>query len=363
VISSPPPNLAAVAAAFAIEGEFRSGEPYGSGHINDTFRISCGARYILQRINQRVFKRVPELMENVARVTEHIRRRSVGPQSRALTLVRTRDGRAYHIDEAGEPWRCYAFIEAARTYDVIESPRQASEAARMFGEFQRMLADLPGARLHETIPHFHHTRQRFDTLQRAIQLDSHQRAAQAADLIAFARERESMVDVLLGLQARGEIVERVTHNDTKLNNVMLDDVTGAGVCVLDLDTVMPGLALYDFGDMVRSATNSAPEDEPDPARVQCRLPIFTALVEGYLSSAGAFLNPAELAHLTFSGRLITLEIGMRFLTDFLQGDVYFKTRRPTHNLDRARNQFALVQSMELQEREMDKIVESASKTR
>ncbi|MBI2496556.1 MAG: phosphotransferase, partial [Opitutae bacterium] len=190
----------------------------------------------------------------------------------------------------------------------------------------------------------------------AVAADPRHRAAEAQAEIAFARAREPMVDVLLGLQARGEIPERITHNDTKLNNVMIDDTTHTGVCVIDLDTVMPGLALYDFGDMVRSATNSAPEDERDLARVQARLPIFEALVEGYLAEARSFLTKTELDHLVFSGRLITFEIGLRFLTDFLEGDVYFKTHRPGHNLDRARSQFALVRSLEARQAEMETIV-------
>ncbi|MEX2043856.1 MAG: phosphotransferase, partial [Opitutus sp.] len=318
-------------------------------------------RYILQRINQRVFKDVPALMDNIARVTEHAHSRAaeIGGTDlsrRVLTLVPTREGRTYHRDEAGGCWRCYLFIEGARTYDVVEEPRQAAAGARAFGGFQQLLINLPGARLHETIPFFHHTPSRFDALQRAAAADPHNRAAAARSEIAFSLEREGMVDVLLNLQARGEIPEKVTHNDTKLNNVMIDDVTAEGLCVIDLDTVMPGLALYDFGDMVRTGTNSTAEDDPDPGRVHARMPFFEALVEGYLGTARSFLTPAEIAHLAFAGRLITFEIGIRFLADYLDGDVYFKTRRPDHNLDRARNQFALVRDMEVKQGEMEKIV-------
>jgi aminoglycoside phosphotransferase (APT) family kinase protein len=219
-----------------------------------------------------------------------------------------------------------------------------------------MLVDLPGQRLHETIPHFHHTRRRFAALQRAIEADVRQRAAEAKAEIAFALGHEPLVDVLLDLQARGEIPERVTHNDTKFNNVMLDDATQEGICVIDLDTVMPGIALNDFGDMVRSATNSSAEDERDLARVHARLPIFEALVDGYLSAAQSFLNAAELAHLVVSGQVITFEIGIRFLTDHLAGDTYFKIKRPGHNLERAANQFALVRSLESQRSVMEAIV-------
>ncbi len=360
------PDLATVIRAFALHGRYESGEPYGSGHINDTFVITLDqagrpVRYILQRINPRVFKNVPALMDNIARVTAHAGRRTeqMGARDlsrRTLTLVPTREGQPHHVDAAGGSWRCYLFIEGARTYDVIEGPRQAAAGARAFGEFQQLLVDLPGPRLHETIPFFHDTRRRFDALQRAIAADVRQRASVARADIAFALEREPMVDVLLGLHRRGELPERITHNDTKLNNVMIDDATGEGLCVIDLDTVMPGLALYDFGDMVRSATNAAAEDETALNRVQARLPIFEALVEGYLGAARSFLTNVEIAHLAFAGRLITFEIGIRFLADYLDGDVYFKTRRPEHNLDRARNQFALVRNMEAQQDAMEKIV-------
>ncbi|MGH8017190.1 MAG: phosphotransferase enzyme family protein [Opitutaceae bacterium] len=359
-------GLSMVAEGFPLPGRLLRGRSYGSGHINDTFLVEfdqAGATvcYILQRINHRVFKDVPALMDNISRVTTHLARRvAAGPapegeRRRVLTLVPAVDGGPYHRDECGGWWRCYIFIANARTYDIVENPRQAREAARAFGEFQEMLTDLPGARLHDIIPFFHHTRRRFETLRRMIEADPLGRAKAAAADIDFALSREPMVDTLLELQARSEMPERVTHNDTKLNNVMID-ANHAAVCVIDLDTVMPGLALYDFGDMVRSATNSAAEDERDLSRVHARLPIFEALVQGYLSAARRFLNAAEIAHLAFSGRLITFEIGMRFLTDHLEGDVYFKTARPGHNLERARNQFALLRSQEKQQNAMEAIV-------
>ena len=328
--SSSLPDLSAIAGAFQLLGAFRQGGPYGTGHINDTFVIvldqaGTAVRYILQRVNHRVFTNVPALMENVARVTSHATRRAgeggeVDAARRTLTLVPARDGLPYHRDAQGGWWRCYLFIERARTYDIVETPRQAAAAARAFGEFQRLLVDLPGQRLHETIVDFHHTRRRFETFQRVLATDGHNRAAQARGEIAFVLEHELLVDTLLDLQARGEIPERVTHNDAKFNNVMLDEATQSGLCVIDLDTVMPGLALYDFGDLIRSATNSAAEDERDLSRVQARLPIFEALVEGYLSAARPFLNEAEVAHLVLCGHVITFEIGLRFLTGFLGGD-------------------------------------------
>lgn len=360
-------DLRTVCGAFPLHGQFLGGAPYGSGHINDTFAVEFDqagtrVRYILQRINQRVFKDVPALMENIQRVTEHASRRAQAsgqPDAarRAMTLLPTRDGRSYYRDADGGCWRCYLFIEGAATHDVIQNGAQARAAARAFGEFQQLVVDLPGKRLNETIPHFHDTRRRFEALQVAIAADRFNRAAEADAEIGFAHSREQMVDVLLDLHARGALPERVTHNDTKLNNVMIDNRTQEAVCVIDLDTVMPGLALYDFGDMARSATNAGAEDARDLARVSSRLPIFEALVEGYLSAARPFLNEAEIAHLAFSSILITYEIGLRFLTDHLEGDVYFKTRRPGHNLDRARNQFALARNMELQRTAMEAIVQ------
>lgn len=359
-------KLAAIAAAFPLPGAFLGGEPYGSGHINDTYAVAfnqAGARvrYILQRINRRIFAEVPALMENIRRVTTHAAKRadeSGHPDAirRALRLVPSHGGAPYHVDGEGEFWRCYLFIERARTYDLIETPAQAAAAAGAFAHFQMLLVDLPGGRLHETIPNFHHTRSRYGRLIRAIDAAPRDRVDAARFVIDFAHQREAIVDTLLRLHASGALPERVTHNDTKLNNVMLDEATGAALCVIDLDTVMPGLALYDFGDMVRSATNSTAEDDPDPGRITARLDIFAALVAGYVGVASAFLTETELAHLVFSGRLITFESGIRFLTDYLEGDVYYKTKYPGHNLDRARNQFALVRSIEEQQPAMDAIV-------
>jgi len=354
-------NLTWVTERFPLPGTLVDARPYGSGHINETFALTLeqgGAitRFILQRINRRVFKDVPRLMDNIARVSGHLARKAPADPREVLTLVRTREGAACFADAAGECWRVYDFVERASSHDLLGDPRQAFEAALAYGRFQRLLADLPAPRLHDTIPDFHHTRQRFAMLQRAIAENRAGRRGEAAREIEFARAREAITDVLLALHAAGKIPERITHNDTKLNNVLLDDATGRGVCVIDLDTVMPGLSLYDFGDMVRSATNSAAEDETDLARVQMRLPVFEQLAAGFLAGTDGALNAAEVEHLAFAGRLITFEIGMRFLTDFLAGDVYFRTKRPNHNLDRARCQFALVASMEAQAETMAAIV-------
>ncbi|MFA5688830.1 MAG: aminoglycoside phosphotransferase family protein [Kiritimatiellales bacterium] len=357
-----------VVQAFQCPGIYRGEIPYGTGHINDTYKVfyerdGKQEYYIRQRINHNVFTNVPALMENIGRVTRHQRQKfelaGAGEiDRRVLTLVPTIDGADFYCDAAGNFWRTYLFIENAVGIDVVQNTAQAFEAAKAFGLFQCQMADLP-VRLHETIPGFHNTRQWFNALVAAMNADRFQRAAGAAAEIQFAFERESMVDVVTGLMNAGEIPERVTHNDTKLNNVLLDTVTGAGMCVIDLDTVMPGSALYDFGDMVRTTTTRAPEDERALSLVEMDMNYFEALTAGYLESAG-FLVPRERELLAFSGALITFEIGLRFLTDYLQGDVYFKTHRDGQNLDRCRKQFKMVQSMEAQMEQMKRITGAAS---
>lgn len=356
-----PVNVDAVVRRFQFNGEFLGAAPYGSGHINDTYCLrfdQAGApvRYILQRINTAIFKDPVGLMENVERVTAHLAKKLSGQPGcsrRALKLVRTENARSYVRDEAANYWRAYFFVENAKTYDKIENATQAFEAAKAFGQFQRLLADLPAPPLRDTIPDFHHTPKRFAALEHAIERDAVNRAAEARAEIDFALSHKSMASVLLD----ANLPLRVTHNDTKLNNVMLDDSTGQGICVIDLDTVMPGLALYDFGDMVRTATSPAAEDERDLSKVKMQFPMFEALARGYMESAATFLTPAEKEHLAFSGKLITFEIGIRFLTDFLAGDTYFKVHRPGHNLDRCRTQFKLVESIEQQEEIMNQFVQ------
>jgi len=362
-MSAPVPcahDLHAVTAAFQIRGDFRYAEPYGSGHINDTYRVvfaQAGTEvpYLAQRINHNVFRQPDRLMDNVARVTSHLQLKLAGhpdASRRSLVLIPARSGESYHRDPDGNWWRVYLFIAGARTHDVIRSPEQAYQAARAFGEFQRQLVDLPGVRLHETIPNFHNTPSRFADFERALAADARNRAREAKAEIEFVLARRSLADALLRRHAAGELPERITHNDTKINNVMLDDANGEGICVIDLDTVMPGLAMYDFGDLVRTSTSPAAEDETDLSKVRFQMPMYQALLEGYLASAAGFLTPAEKAALALGGKLITLEIGVRFLADFLAGDIYFKIKRPHHNLDRCRTQFALVADIERHEPEM-----------
>lgn len=357
----PDHDIRAIAREFALLGEFLGAEPYGSGHINDTYRLAyqqagVPVRYILQRINHNIFRNPGALMDNILRVTGHLAAKLNGQpdaQRRVLTLVPTRSGGGWHADADGNHWRVYLFIENGRTYDAVESPGQAFQAARAFGDFQGLLADLPAPRLHDTIPDFHHTPTRFEALVAAIEADVAGRAEQCRPEIDFILAREQVTGILLD----ANLPERVTHNDTKFNNVILDDTTGEGLCVIDLDTVMPGLALYDFGDMVRTTTSPAKEDERDLSKVAMQFPMFEALVRGYLSAAGGFLTSREKELLVFSGKLISLETGIRFLTDFLSGDVYFKVHREGHNLDRCRTQFRLVESIERQEGQMNRLME------
>jgi Ser/Thr protein kinase RdoA (MazF antagonist) len=335
-------DLEAVGALFEIPGHWLDGSPWGSGHINDTHVVRYRAggrvvRFVHQRINEAVFPDPASLMENIERVTAHQRRK-------------LREAGADQIE------RRVLEVEGARTYDQVASTAQAREAARAYGVFQRHLADLPAPPLNETIPDFHHTRRRFEALLDAVRRDPHGRVRAARAEIAFIEARAELVDRLLDLARSGAMPERVTHNDTKINNVLLDDRTGEGLCVLDLDTVMPGLALYDFGDLVRTAATRAAEDERDLAKAQVELELFEALVEGYLAETGPLLTQAELDQLAFSGVLITLEMSMRFLTDHLEGDTYFKIHRPAHNLERCRAQLRLLESMEAQRDALEAVV-------
>jgi hypothetical protein len=273
-----------------------------------------------------------------------------------LQLVQTRDERSFLRDPEGRVWRAYNFIERARTVDVVEGLGQARDAAWAFGRFQEMLADLPQPRLHETLAHFHDSPRRFGAFEAAVEADSQRRAVEAKEEIAFALAREDVTHLLVEALATGRIPERVTHNDTKINNVLFDTSTGDPLCVIDLDTTMAGAAAYDFGDLVRTSTSTGAEDERDLRKVRFQLDLFEAVASGFLEAARGFLTPAEVDSLVVGGKLITFETGLRFLTDFLEGDVYFKTARPAHNLDRARTQFELVSQLEEREDRLSTIV-------
>lgn len=352
---------------FQIYGEFLYAEPCKIGHINETWVVAynqggTNVRYVLQRINTNVFKDPDTVMHNMTIITEHIRsqleKNGVNDITRrVLTIVPTRDGKSYYRNEKDECWRAFLYVEGARTYEAAVSPKQAYQAGKAFGTFQCLLSNLDKNQIKETIPDFHNTRKRFSTLLAAIESDHFNRAKIAENEIKFALEHENIVDVLLKALASGKLQERITHNDTKFNNVMLDDKTGEQMCVVDLDTVMPGLVLYDFGDMVRTTTSPTLEDEVDLSKVKMRMNMFEALARGYYEATNSFLTKAEKSYLAFSGKLITFTIGIRFLTDYLMGDCYFRVHRPNHNLDRCRTQFKLVESIEQQEEKMQKFVD------
>jgi Ser/Thr protein kinase RdoA (MazF antagonist) len=312
---------------------------YGSGHINETYKVetASGTRYILQRVNTSIFdERILE--SNVVRVTEFLKSKGV----KSLEVV------AYE-----SPWRIFKFLEGYSSRDVVEEPRQACDVGRAFAKFQNDLADFPPPRLEEIIPKFHDTPNRLRQLDEAIARDVKGRLASVSEELRFVDTWRERAGRIVGLMASGDIPERVTHNDTKINNVMID-AKGESV-VIDLDTTMPGSALFDFGDMVRTATAAAAEDEADLSKVFSKREYFEALARGYLGGA-KFLNEAERANLVFSGALATFEVGIRFLADFLAGDTYFHTAYADHNLVRARNQFQMVKSLEAQTAEYEKIV-------
>ncbi len=355
-----PGNVEAVAACFDLGGRLVAADRYGKGHINDTYildvdRLGSRARYVLQRINEHVFRRPQDVMENIERVTAHLADRS-SQDELCLTLVPTREGASFHLDESGY-WRVYPFIEGTRTYDIAPDNTIAAEAAARFGRFQQLLDDLPGPPLHETIPAFHDTPARYKHLREAIISDAKKRAASCSAEIGFAQELEEVAGTLMALQDTAELPQRIAHNDTKLNNVLFDKESGRAVCVIDLDTVMPGTVLCDFGDLVRSAAGKGSEDTTDLASKSIDMILYRSLVEGYLGATGRFLTAVEINHLAVSGLVITLETGVRFLTDYLCGDQYFRIQRPNQNLHRCRAQFALAASIRDRLDEMQEMTE------
>ena len=350
---------------FSLEGCPTSTVPHGNGNVNDTFLLSrekggAVTRYTVQRINHEVFKDPEGLMENFARVTEHLGQKlsvETTPR-RSLRLIRSQDGRPFVQDSCGNYWRMMEYIDGGESAEIPESPRQAYQAAKAFGEFQAQLADLPGPPLLQTIPDFHNTRKRFNDFRRVVTEDPVGRTNEVRDLITFAIARESLADAI----KEENFPVRIVHNDTKLNNILLDKKTGEGICVVDLDTVMPGCTLHDFGDLVRTAACSAQEDEPDINRIQFLPEIFEALVESYLDATNCFLSPLEVDHLAIAPQVLTYELALRFLADYLEGDIYFKVKRPGHNLQRARAQLRLLASMEEHASEMESIVEKFAST-
>jgi len=334
---------------------------YGSGHVNDTFRVVTGNDiFILQRINEVAFHNPDQVMANVVGVTEYLGeqiRKAGGDRSReALEIIHPRNGELYYKDSEGGAWRVFPFIRDIDCYDSVETPELFEASARAFGKFQRMLDGYPAETLYETIPNFHNTEDRLAKLKQAVAADVMGRASECVEEIRFAMEREADCSVAVRALREGALPLRVTHNDTKLNNVLIDKITGEGICIVDLDTTMPGLSIYDFGDAIRFGANHAAEDEKDLSKVNFDIDLFEAYTRGYLAGVGNTLTLAELDYLPWGAKLMTLECGIRFLTDYLQGDVYFHIEHPEQNLDRCRTQFKLVRDMEEQLEVMGEIV-------
>ena len=333
--------------------------PYGDGHINDTYLAQASESFILQRINREVFHNPAQVMHNIVLVTEHLRQKlaaqgNTDPRA-ALRVIPTLDGKPFYRTEEGDYFRMYSFIDHARSYSERPSPAIFYNAARGFGRFFSLLSDFDPSCLFETIAHFHDTPARYQALIDAAERDQLGRAAQVRAELDFVCARKCNTAFVTKMLGTPDIPLRVTHNDTKLNNIMLDEETGEPVCVIDLDTVMPGSILYDFGDSIRFGASSAAEDEPDLDKVYCDLTLYEAFAKGFLEETASFLTPTEKRLLPFSARLLTLECGMRFLADYLNGDTYFKTSRAGQNLDRARTQFKLVKDMEEKEKQMEQI--------
>ena len=361
-------NIAELCDNFKFDGEYIGNYSLNHGHIHNTSVLEFEDRfgkihsYLVQEINTSVFKNPDELMENIVGVTDYLRKiiekNGGDPERETLIVSFTKDGKPYYRDANGACWRCYNFIADAYTCQSISSPKEFYNAAKAFGKFQCMLADYPIDTLHDTIPNFHNTVSRFDALKTAIERNAAGRAGEVEKEIEFALAREADAHVLVDLLAKGKLPLRVTHNDTKLNNVMFDKTTNEGICVVDLDTVMPGLSLYDFGDSIRFGANTADEDEKDLSKVSLDLELYENYVRGYLSAAGKSLNKYEIDYLPFSAKLMTYECGIRFLSDYLDGDVYFRTEYSDHNLVRCRTQFALVADIE---KKYDQMVEITQK--
>lgn len=349
----------AIARQFAFTGNIVDIAPHGNGHINHSYRVVCdtGVKYLLQRINTDIFQRPEQLMANIIAVTAHVAtkvaERGGDVQREVLTLVPTRNGEHFHVDAQGQYWRAYNFVTDACSFDLADDANLLEESGRAFGAFQRDLADFPAGELAETIPNFHNTAARLQTFKDAISADSCGRAAQVEQEIAHFLRYAHIAELFTGATA---LPLRVTHNDTKLNNVMFDRNSRKAICVVDLDTVMPGLAVHDFGDAIRFGAATALEDEIDLSKMSCSPQLFHAYTQGFLAGVAGQLSEREISSLVDGAKQMTFECGIRFLTDYLQGDTYFRIARPAHNLDRARTQLALLDSIEAQTPALEAIV-------
>lgn len=351
---------------FEVKGTMKQCVSYGSGHINDTFRLCCEWNgeeydYILQRMNKSIFTDPVGLMENIANVTQWLQKKIVenggDPKRETLNLIPCTDGKNYYVDSEGEYWRMYLFISGATSYDQVENENDFYQSAVAFGHFQGLLADYPAHTLHETIVNFHNTVDRFAKFKAAVEKDAVSRVAFVKEEIQFVLDREALAHTLCDLQENGGLPLRVTHNDTKLNNIMIDDATGKGVCVIDLDTVMPGLSVNDFGDSIRFGASTGAEDEPDLSKVSFDMHLYEVYTKGFIEGCSGALTEKELEMMPMGAIMMTFECGMRFLTDYLEGDHYCKIHRDGHNLDRCRTQFKLVKEMEEKLPQMRAIVD------
>lgn len=361
-------NLRVIFEAFKTEGSFKNAVPFGSGHIHDTFLAETSEHnkdnYVLQRLNNKVFKNIPELQENIERVTKHLCFKlsqipGADLKRECLTLVYAKNGKSWIQDDQGGFWRMFIYIPDHRSYDLVDTPEKAYEGGKAIGRFQALLADLPGKPLYETIPDFHNIEKRLETFNSSVKSDKAGRVGTTQAEIRFVLKRAVVMQTILKLGRDNKIPLRITHNDTKFNNILLDE-KNRGLCLIDLDTVMPGYVHYDFGDAIRTAANKGAEDEPDLLKVAMDIDLFRAYSEGYLSETRKTLNDIEKEYLPFAPGLMAFTMAVRFLTDYIDGDIYYKIHHEHHNLQRAKAQMKLIESMEEQYSEMKKIIRKLS---
>ncbi|MFN8259117.1 MAG: aminoglycoside phosphotransferase family protein [Bacteroidales bacterium] len=343
-----------IAGQFVTDGKIESAVSYGGGHINDTFRVtaSSGSNYILQKINKNVFKTPLNVVNNIEKLLQHFNH--IGKN--ALQTFPAFDGKKYYLDEQGDYWRLYNFVSDAKSYEVIENETQAFEAGKAFGSFLHDTLALNPSEFKETIPNFHHLGKRYEKFRSVIEQNPAKRLDSVKTEVDIALAHFHIAESVEKSIASGELPVRVTHNDTKLNNALFDINTGKGICVIDLDTVMPGLLMYDYGDMVRTFTSPLAEDDTHFEKVKMRIEIFKQLTHGYMSELSNAIKKAEIENLVLGAKYMTLIMAVRFLTDYIEGDVYYKIKHPNHNIDRARNQFALLKSIENHEDELQKFI-------
>ncbi|SDG18846.1 phosphotransferase enzyme family protein [Mucilaginibacter sp. P25] len=362
-------NISEIVSNFCIEGNVAAIIPYGSGHINDTFHLKNAnpglPGYLLQRINHHVFENVPALMKNVQLVTDHLKEKLTGipgsnPDKEVLTIVSAKDKQCFFCDETGNYWRMYCFLKDTKSYDMVLTEQQAYEGGKAFGKFQLLLSDLDSGLLYETIPGFHNITMRLDRLNKAVLDDPKNRIKDVLTELSFIIERADQMATIMNLGKEGKLPLRIIHNDTKFNNILLD-MNDHEQCVIDLDTVMPGYVAYDFGDAIRTIINTAPEDEQDVTKIELNIPLFKAYAAGYFEYAGSFLSDTEVKSLSMGVLLIPYMQGVRFLTDYIEGDVYYKIHSPEHNLQRARAQFELLSKLEKNYDVFDQIIHNTAK--